>query len=83
MSRSDVVMNPFIFLLICYKSQQSFLYQFGKVITVINNDSIDQKAKCDRKRDSAQKQRVLIKHLYQLAWKADLITENSLIAGPD
>ena len=60
-----------------------FLYQFRKVITLINNDSIDQKVKLDRSRDSVQKQRVLIKDLNQVARIADLTTENSLIAGPD
>ena len=59
-----------------------FLYQSRKVITLINNDSIDQKAKLDRRRNSVQKQRVLIKDLNQVAWIADLTTENSLIVGP-
>ena len=37
----------------------------------------------DRRRDSVQKQGVLIKDLNQAAWIADLTTEKSLIAGPD
>ena len=78
MSRSDVHMNPFISLLICSKSNQ-----FRKVFTLINKDSIDQKVNLDRRRNSVQKQLVLIKVLNQVAWIADLTTENSLIAGPD
>ena len=60
-----------------------FLYQFRKVITLINSDSIDQKVKLDMRRNNVQKQLVLIKVLNQAAWIADLTTENGLVAGPD
>ena len=60
-----------------------FLYHSRKAFTLINNDSIDQKAKLDRRRDSVHKQHILIKDLNQVAWIADLTTENSLIEGPD
>ena len=52
-----------------------FLYQFRKVITLINNDSIDRKAKLDSSRNNVQKQLVLIKVLNQVAWIADLTAE--------
>ena len=83
MSRSDVVINPFIFLLTCHKSKQSFYSKFRKVITLISSDSIDQKVKLERRRNSIQKQLVLIEVLNQVAWIADLTTKNSLIGGPD
>ena len=60
-----------------------FLYHSRKAFTLVNTDSIDQKAKLDRRRDSVQKRRVIIKDLNQVAWIAALTTENSLIAGPD
>ena len=47
MSRSDVVTNTFIFLLTCNWPKHSFLCQFGKLITLINND---RKAKLDSER---------------------------------
>ena len=47
MSRSDVVMNPFIFLLTCYRPKHSSLYQLGKLISIINNV---RKAKLDSRR---------------------------------
>ena len=51
-TRSDVVMNPFIFLLTCYRPKYSFLYQFGKLITLIYNYW---KAKLDSGEDSVQR----------------------------
>ena len=42
--------EPLYFLTNSLQAKAFFLYQFGKVLTLINNDLIDQKAKLDSQR---------------------------------
>ena len=53
-------MNPIIFLL---QAKAFFLYKFGKVITVTNNDWINEKAKLDSERDQCTVNSFLINFL--------------------